>query len=65
MAEGRRYRGLYQIIMYILLKQSFTAYSAEVQTGLILEKVCLSWSIRVYGVCVYHDPYETEVQLFL
>ena len=46
-----RYRGQYQIIMHILLKQSVTAYSAEVQTGLMLEIVCLSWSMRIYGVC--------------
>ena len=51
MAGGRRYRGQYQIIMNIFLKQCVTAYSAEVQTGLMLEIVCLSWSIRIYGVC--------------
>ena len=51
MAGGRRYTGQYQIIMHILLKQSVTAYSAEIQTGLMLEIVCLSWSIRINGFC--------------
>ena len=35
MAGGRRYSGQYHIIMHILLKQSVTAYSAVVQTGLM------------------------------
>ena len=36
-----------RIIMHLLLKQSVTAHSAEVQTGLFLVIVCLSWSIRI------------------
>ena len=35
------------IIMHLLLKQSVTAHSAEVQTGLILVIVCLAWSIII------------------
>ena len=36
MVGGRRNRGQYHIIMHILLKQSVTAHSAEVQKGLML-----------------------------
>ena len=35
------------MIMHLLLKQSVTAYSAEVQTGLILVISCLALSIRI------------------
>ena len=39
------------IILHHLVKQSVTAHSAVVQTGLILVIVCLAWSIRILGVC--------------